>query len=437
MAERLRILLVEDDPTLGPALMQRLRLEGFEARLATTGAVALAAVNSEPPNIVLSDIRLPDMDGEAIWRRIVEAIGPVPTWFMTAHGDIGQAVRLVKSGARDYLTKPIDIDALMHTLTAVRPTPVAAPYRLGVSPAAQALAKFVEKAARADLPVLLTGETGSGKEVAARAIHDASRRAKLPFVALNCAAIPAELAESVLFGHEKGAFTGAQGRRRGVAEEAQDGTLFLDEVAELAPSLQAKLLRLVEARTFRPIGASADLPFRARIVCATHADLVGSVRDGGFREDLLYRLNVIPIAVPPLRERPEDIVNLARGFASAAGATAFELQPEVLEALRAHDWPGNVRELRNRIERAIAMGDGPELGLEDLFPESRLDFPARRLESAGLANESGATGTLDAAAQTAIRERVRVALAETGGNRTEAAKRLGVSRTTIWKYSKS
>ena len=225
-------------------------------RLTTTGGVALAAVNSEPSNIVLSDIRLPDMDGEAIWRRIVEAIGPVPTWFMSAQGDIGQAVRLVKSGACDYLTNPVDIDALMN-------------------------------------------------------------------------------------------------------------------------------------------------------------------------------------AVPPLRERSENIVDLARGFAGAAGTAAFEFQTEALEALRAHDWPGNVRELRNRIERAIAMGDWPVLGLEDLFPESRLDFPVRRLESAGLPNESGATGALDAAAQTVIRERVRVALAETGGNWTEAAERLGVSRTTIWKYSKS
>lgn len=433
MAGASRILLVEDDPTLGPALMQRLRLEGFQARLVASGAAALAVVDNEPPYAVLSDIRLPDMDGEALWRRIVEAIGPVPTWFMTAHGDIAQAVRLVKSGARDYLTKPVDIDALMRALASLRPLEPRVLGRLGISPAVQTLAKLVEKAARADLPVLLTGETGSGKEVAARAIHDASPRAKRPFVALNCAAIPAELAESVLFGHEKGAFTGAMTRRRGVVEEAQDGTLFLDEVAELAPPLQAKLLRLVEARTYRPVGASGDLAFRARIVCATHADLRARAETGAFRADLLYRLDVIAISIPPLRERADDIVDLAHGFATAArGSAPPSFAPEALEALRAHDWPGNVRELRNRVERAIAMADGPAIGVDDLFPEMRLDFAARR----GDADVGGGPDTLDAAAQAAIRERVRAALGKTGGNRTEAAKLLGVSRTTVWKYSK-
>lgn len=433
MAGASRILLVEDDPTLGPALMQRLRLEGFEARLVASGAAALDVVANEPPYAVLSDIRLPDMDGEALWRRIVEAIGPVPTWFMTAHGDIAQAVRLVKSGARDYLTKPVDIDALMRALASLRPLEPQVLGRLGISPAAQTLAKLVEKAARADLPVLLTGETGSGKEVAARAIHDASPRAKRPFVALNCAAIPAELAESVLFGHEKGAFTGALMRRRGVVEEAQDGTLFLDEVAELAPPLQAKLLRLVEARTYRPVGASGDHTFRARIVCATHADLRARAETGAFRADLLYRLDVIAISIPPLRERADDIVDLALGFATTARASAPpSFAPEALEALRAHDWPGNVRELRNRVERAIAMADGPAIGVDDLFPEIRLDFAARRGETELI----GGPDTLDAAAQAAIRERVRAALTKTGGNRTEAAKLLGVSRTTVWKYSK-
>ena len=336
----LRILLVEDDPILGPALLQRLALEGFDAHLAATGANAVAAARARAPDIVLSDIRLPDFDGEALWRKLVEAIGPVPTWFMTAHGDIAQAVRLVKGGARDYLTKPVDIDGLIAALGGAR-----IPQRtksLGAAPAMRALEAQLQKAARADLPVLLSGETGSGKEVTARFLHEASARKTAPFVAINCAAIPRDLAESLLFGHEKGAFTGATARRQGVAEEAAGGTLFLDEIAELPLDLQTKLLRLVEAREFRPLGAKADLPLRARIVAATHADLAERVRAGAFREDLYFRLNVIALAVPPLRARTEDIATLARGFLPAAPRKEFT--PEAIDALIAHDWPGNVRE---------------------------------------------------------------------------------------------
>ncbi len=419
----LRILLVEDDPILGPALLQRLALEGFDAQLAATGASAIATARARTPDIVLSDIRLPDFDGEALWRKLVEAIGPVPTWFMTAHGDIAQAVRLVKAGARDYLTKPVDIDALIAALGGAQ-----IPRRtesLGRAPAIRALEAQLQKAAHADLPVLLSGETGSGKEVAARFLHEAGAHATAPFVALNCAAIPRDLAESLLFGHEKGAFTGAVGRRQGVAEEAAGGTLFLDEIAELPLDLQAKLLRLVEAREFRPLGAKVDLPFRARIVAATHADLAERVRAGAFREDLYFRLNVIALIVPPLRARAEDIAALAQGFLPTAPRKAFA--PEAIEALLAHDWPGNVRELRNRVERAAALGDGDMIGVDDLFPETTLDFAAPREASAG---------TLDAAAKAAIKDRVRDALAKTGGNRSEAARLLGVSRTTIWKYAR-
>lgn len=419
----LRILLVEDDPILGPALLQRLALEGFEAQLAATGASAVAAARARAPDIVLSDIRLPDFDGEALWRKLVDAIGPVPTWFMTAHGDIAQAVRLVKGGARDYLTKPVDVDALIAALGTARAPRLR--QGLGVAPAMRGLEAQLLKAARADLPVLLSGETGSGKEVAARVLHDASARAAAPFVAINCAAIARDLAESLLFGHEKGAFTGAVARRQGVAEEAAGGTLFLDEIAELPLDLQAKLLRLVEAREFRPLGAKADLPFRARIVAATHADLAARVRAGAFREDLYFRLNVIALAVPPLRARTEDIVALARGFLPAAPRRDFT--PDAIEALLAHDWPGNVRELRNRVERAAALGDGDTLGVDDLFPETTLDFAAPRGE---------ASGSLDDAAKAAIKDRVRDALTKTGGNRSEAARLLGVSRTTIWKYAR-
>lgn len=442
---RALILVIEDDPVLGPALLQRLRLEGFEARLVADGMQALAFIAARRPDIVLSDIRLPDMDGERIWTTLVSRHGPVPTWFMTAFGDIGQAVRLVKAGAQDYLTKPVDIDFLLRSIEAFRmPASAAEPahLELGVSQAMVSLSSMLAKAARSDLPVLLTGETGAGKEVAARFLHSSGRQAGKSFVALNCAAIPHELAESLLFGHEKGAFTGAVGRQIGAAEEAGDGVLFLDEVAELPLGTQAKLLRLIEARSFRPLGAKADLPFRARIIAATHADLEARVRMREFREDLYYRLNVVGLAVPPLRERQADLMPLASQFLAEAArrqgspaASPFRLSPEAEVALAVHSWPGNVRELRNRIERAVALSDGPVIGASDIFPERSLTVPES--EDGAQDGLDPEDADLDGVAREAIRRRVHEALVKAGGNRSEAARALGVSRTTIWKYGRT
>ncbi len=432
---RLEILIVEDDAVLGPALLQRLRLEGHEPRLVTTGADALSFVASRRPDAILSDIRLPDMSGEALWSHVVSRRGLLPTWFMTAYGEVDQAVRLVKAGARDYLTKPVDIDALVDAVEATVGQAAAggrsAPPSLGRSPAMIALTADLAKAAPSSLPLLLQGETGVGKEVAARFVHERSPRAKRPFVALNCAAIPRDLAESTVFGHERGAFTGAVARHVGVAEEAADGTLFLDEIAELSLELQSKLLRLIEARSFRPIGAKKDVPLNARVVCATHADLATRISAGAFRDDLFFRLNVITLHVPPLRARRDDILDLAESFvAQATGQDTRRTRSfssEARDTLLAHGWPGNVRELRNRVERAVVMADGPEILPRDLFPEKFLEIPP---------DADSDDETLDDAAREAIRRRVRKALEETGGNQTEAARRLGVSRTTIWKYSR-
>ena len=273
---------------------------------------------------------------------------------------------------------------------------------------------LLRKAARVDVPVVLTGETGVGKEVAARFLHAASARAAQPFVALNCAAVPRELAESTLFGHERGAFTGALARQAGVAERASGGTLLLDEIAELPLDLQAKLLRLVQERAFA-----------ARLVCATHADLAAQVQAGTFREDLFYRLNVITVEIPPLRRRPEDLPWLAERLLAEAvarfGPGPRHLAPAALAALADHDWPGNVRELRNRIERAAALADGPEIAPADLFPEQRL------------APEPGSQPLLGAALEGATRAAIADALQRAGGNRAEAARLLGISRTTLWK----
>lgn len=425
------ILVVEDDPVLGPALVQRLRLEGYRPRLASTGAEALREAAALRPDAVVSDIRLPDMSGEEVYRRLVAGLGAMPAFFMTAFGEVAQAVRLVRAGARDYLAKPVDVDRLVVELGAVLvaappPSNIGELPQLGGSSTMRAVEATLRKAARVDVPVVLTGETGVGKEVAARFLHAASARGAHPFVAVNCAAIPRELAESTLFGHERGAFTGAVARATGVAERAGAGTLLLDEVAELSPELQAKLLRLVQERSFLPVGATAERPFAARVVCATHADLAARVREGRFREDLFYRLNVLPVALPPLRQRPEDLPDLSVRLLAETLAR-FALGPRrlgeaALAALSAHDWPGNVRELRNRIERAVALSEAEELMAADLFPEGVLEPPPGP-------RDASLEGALDDAARQAIEDALRRA----SGSRSEAARLLGVSRTTLWK----
>jgi DNA-binding NtrC family response regulator len=429
------VLVVEDDPVLGPALLQRLRLEGYRPRLAATGEAALREARSLRPDAVVSDIRLPDLSGEEVYRRLIADLGALPAFFMTAFGEVAQAVRLVRAGARDYLTKPVDVDRLVQALGDALASKPGAPAAaegtpaLGVSAAMRAVEAVLRKAARVDVPLVLTGETGVGKEVAARFLHAASPRATQPFVAVNCAAIPRDLADSTLFGHERGAFTGAATRHAGLAERAGEGTLLLDEVAELSPELQAKLLRVVQERVFLPLGAPAEKPFAARLVCATHADLMARVREGRFREDLYFRLNVVAVEVPPLRRRTEDLPWLAERLlgdaASRFGSGPRRLAGPALAALADHDWPGNVRELRNRIERAVALADGEEISTGELFPE--LDVEARHEEAGAEA------ASLGSVVGEATRGAIQDALRRAGGNRGEAARLLGISRTTLWK----
>ena len=465
MVENPRILVVEDDPMLGPSLLQRLRLEGFAPTLAPTGEAALKELRRNPPLAVVSDIRLPDMSGEDLFYQMLDITGLLPAYFVTAFGEIDQAVRLIKAGAREYLTKPVDTDVLVELLTnaaagddtAFRASPLSAPRGVSdpteQSPAMREAARTLEKFALTDMPVLLTGETGVGKEVTARRLHALSRPEGAPFIAVNCAAIPADLLESTIFGHEKGAFTGATARKVGLAEEAASGTLFLDEVAELPPDLQAKLLRLIQEGTFLPLGAAAEERFTGRIVAATHADLEARIGEGLFREDLYYRINVLALALPPLRERSGDIPALAAVLLDEANARTQvppkRLAAGSLPALQAYSWPGNVRELRNRIQRAVVMTDGESIGPDDLFPEGvvrtgrRLEAQHDHVQEAGerqadeqLADDQPAGEPLQDAAQKAIRERGLAALEKTGGNQSKAARLLGVSRTTIWKYAR-
>ena len=415
--------LLEDDPIMGESLVQRLALEGTIVRWWTTGREALAELEKAKPEAVICDIRLPDMSGEEVFRAIAGRDAAPPFLFITAYGDIDQAVNLIRSGAADYLTKPFEMPVFLDRLSGLLPpaqgelTDV-----LGVSKAMRTIEQTLSRLARVRATVLLTGETGVGKEVSARFLH-AANGASGPFMAVNCAAIPADLLEAELFGHERGAFTGAQARHLGWAERAGEGTLFLDEIGDLAPALQAKLLRLVEDRQFYRVGGETAVVFRARVVCATNADLEKRVREGRFREDLFYRVNVVSIAVPPLRHRQEDIAWLLDRFfdqfnseGELAGVSGL-----AEEAALAHSWPGNVRELRNRVERGVALALGPWLMPGDLFPEAvdATSHPAglASLEEARLATE---------------RRHILRALALTGGEIIPAAKALGVSRTTLW-----
>jgi two-component system response regulator HydG len=419
------LLLVEDDPVMGGSLADRLGLEGFDVAWVQRAGEAQAALARLRPDLVLCDIRLPDGSGEALYATLRPALGTAPVVFLTAFGEIDQAVRLMRAGAADFLTKPFAVDDLLgriDTLLARRP-PAEVTGTLGASAAMRAVEATLVRAASVDSTVLLTGESGTGKEVAARFLHARSTRAPRPFVALNCAALPESLMERELFGHEKGAFTGASARTPGYAEQAGEGVLFLDEVMELAPALQAKLLRLIEAREFARLGSARTIPFRARIIAATNADPDARVREGRFREDLLFRLDVIRVAVPPLRARAEDILPLALSFAdefaAAFGRAVAGLRPAAEEALLAHDWPGNVRELRNRVERAVALATSPWLDAADLFP----DLP-RPLEEV--------LPTLAGVVEAAERRSIAAALAATGGDVAAAAGRLGVARSTLF-----
>jgi DNA-binding NtrC family response regulator len=420
--EHRAIGLLEDDPIMGESLVQRLALEGTTVSWWTTGREALAEIDGSRPEAMVCDIRLPDMSGEEVFRAVADRDAAPPFLFITGYADIDQAVRLIRSGAADYLAKPFEMAVLLDRLSGLLPPPQPeATQLLGVSQAMQSVERTLQRVARLRSIVLLTGETGVGKEVSARFLHAASGAAG-PFMAVNCAAIPADLLEAELFGHERGAFTGAQARHLGWAERAGEGTLFLDEIGDLAPPLQAKLLRLVEDRQFYRIGGETAVTFRARVVCATNADLEQRVRDGRFREDLFYRINVVSIAVPPLRQRPDDIAWLLDQFFdqfNAAGDLAG-VSGLAEEAALSYQWPGNVRELRNRVERGVALAFGPWLMPGDLFPETAVTTHASGLLS------------LEDARLAAERRHILRALSLTGGEIIPAARALGISRTTLW-----
>jgi DNA-binding NtrC family response regulator len=424
-----QIALVEDDPIMGESLMQRLTLEGYETVWWQTGREALRALRRRRPDLVVCDIRLPDMSGEQVFREALPELVSSPVLFITGFGDIDQAVRLIRAGADDYLTKPFDMEDFLgridHLLKRRASAASDEMTSLGHSPAMRQVEALLRRVADIDSTILLTGESGVGKEVAARFVHRISRRADAPFMAVNCAAIPTELLESELFGHEKGAFTGAHARHEGYAERAREGILFLDEISELSPAVQGKLLRLIQERTFLRVGGERPVRFSARLVCTSNADLEALVASGRFRRDLYYRINVIPVVLAPLRMRREDIGPLLRQyvayFAESLGVEVRGLTTHAETIALGHHWPGNVRELRNRVERAVALARGPWIGAADLFPDLATDSP-----------DEGELPPLAAIREAAERRHILAALERTGGQVKKAAVLLGVSRTTLW-----
>ena len=418
--------LVEDDQIMGESLVQRLALEGVTVKWWQRGRDAVREIPNSRLEAIVCDIRLPDLNGENVFREAARSSNVPPFLFITGHGDIDQAVRLMRSGAVDYLTKPFEIDDFLIRIGELMgPREASGTHLLGLSPKMKELEHLLTRVAKVNSTVLISGETGSGKEVAARYLHAAAGTDHRPFIAVNCAAIPADLLESELLGHEKGAFTGAAQRHLGYAERAGEGVLFLDEIGELRSELQAKLLRLIEDKSFYRVGGERPVAFKGRLVVATNADLHKLVQAGRFREDLYYRINVVSAKVPPLRVRQQDIPWLMeRFFAESASRTETSLKgisSLAEEAALSYGWPGNVRELRNRMERAVALGLGQWVMPGDMFPEQS-DETASSLEM----------GSLEDVRQSAEKRHILRALAATSGEVGAASKLLGIGRTTLW-----
>ncbi|MDN7425133.1 sigma-54 dependent transcriptional regulator [Burkholderia sp. AU45388] len=445
------ILIVDDDAAFRDSLAETLADLGHRAVEAASGRAALGTLRDGGGNgieCIFLDFRLPDLDGLAVLAQLRDdpALAAIPVVMLTAHATSDNTIEAMRLGAFDHLTKPIgrrDIAQLLERIVSANQPPALAPpddgfagepsadrpRLLGVSAAMRDVQKQVGRAAMSDATVLLTGETGTGKEVAARVLHAASARHAGPFVAVNCAAIPADLLESELFGHRRGAFTGAHADRAGRLVEADGGTLFLDEIGDMPAAMQAKLLRALQERQVTPLGADRTTAIDIRVVAATHRDLAAAVANGTFREDLFYRLNVIPLHLPPLAERVADILPLAAHFlGSAAGMRALHLTNDAQRALLDHRWPGNVRELRNVMERAAALAPGPAVSAADLGLAA---VPAR---------ESGAEAVpahlldmpLPDALATLERAAILRALERANGNRAEAARQLGIGRQSLY-----
>ncbi len=435
--------MVEDEADQRRLIVGILERDGFDVSSVGSAEEASAALDDDPPDLILCDWRMPGRDGGELLSEVRQSGVDTAFIVMTAYGSIAHAVEAVRKGADDYLSKPFEREALLLAVRRVlRTSRLEAENRrlrevprdedrfgeiIGRSPVMQRLYRTIEKVAATDATVLITGESGTGKELVARTLHRASRRAGQRFVAVNCAAIPETLIESELFGHERGSFTGAHRRRAGRFEEADGGTLFLDEIASMPVPLQATLLRVLQDKRVTRLGGSGEVEVDVRVVAASNQDLPELAAAGGFREDLYYRLNVVPVALPPLRERREDIPLLVSRFVEAAaaehGAAVRSLDSAILRCLMEHGWPGNVRELANVVERLVLLAENGQADPADLPPEIREPSASAgcpfRLPANGLQWDAVESGLL------------RQALDRAGGNRAAAARLLGLGYKTF------
>lgn len=459
-----RILLVDDDAAIRTVVAQALRRDGHIVQTIGTLGQLRAELRAEPPDVLVTDVVLPDGDGLEMAAQLAVEHPDLPIIVLSAQNTLTTAVRATEAGAFDYLPKPFDLDtlalAVRGALVRRRRAPDSAPVDsidaslplIGRSPAMQDVYRVIARVVATDLTVLVTGESGTGKELVARAIHDLGRRRRAPFIALNMAAIPRELIEAELFGHERGAFTGAAQRSAGKFEQAAGGTLFLDEIGDMPMEAQTRLLRVLQSGEFTSVGGARVIRADVRIVAATNKTLAAQVQSGQFREDLFYRLNVVPIALPPLRERRQDVALLARHFLDRAahdGLPRKSLSPEAFQLLEAHDWPGNVRELENLMRRSAVLGrdaiiDAGELrgalgeGGERAAPAADADIDgAVRAWLRRIAREQPAAmedGTLyDRLIAEVERPLIEAMLDRHGNNQLRAARAMGLNRNTLRK----
>jgi len=462
-----RVLVADDERSICEAFGLLLEAEGHTPLIASTGESAMRLVRTERPDLVFIDVRMPGMDGLAVLKEIRQSNPTLPVVVMTAYGTLETAAEALRNQAFDYLGKPLDLGQIRQVLQRALHSPAPElqttsvptggdagqrPTLVGQSAPMQELFKLIVMVADNDLTALVQGESGVGKELVARAIHASGARAPEPFVAINCAAIPEQLIESELFGHERGAFTDAKSARTGRFEAAGQGTLFLDEISELPLHLQSKLLRVLQERSFERVGSLTPVPFRARLVCASNRELASAVAAGTFREDLFHRVNTVTLQVPPLRERREDIPGLVQALIQRAnrevGKAITSVEQAVLENLKARDWPGNVRELEHVIKRSLLVAHGPVLTIHDLSFDPEEAAPAdgggSGLDSLLTALEVHAARLVDAAVRGGLDipvnelaidrlegALIRGALKATAGNQVAAARLLGISRSTL------
>jgi len=453
------LLVVDDEPAIRHAFQRAFRETDITIRAAGSAAEALEVIAGNRPDVIILDVHLPDASGLETFRRVRAINARIPVILVTGHGTADLAIEAMKEGAYEYLLKPLELGELRALIDRaiqssrlmsvpagipeVEPAPLSGDLLLGRCPAMQEVYKAIGRVAQQDVTVLLTGESGTGKELVARAIYQHSKRAEKPFLAINCAAIPENLLESELFGHEKGAFTGAERRRIGKFEQANGGTIFLDEVGEMTPLTQAKILRLIQEQTFERVGGGETVSTDVRLIAATNADLGRLVEDGRFRKDLYFRLNVFTIKLPPLRERESDLDLLIDHFVRRSGQELCrpvrEIEPTAMETLRAYSWPGNVRELQSVLKQAILRMSGPAL-LADFLPDHVRRGPS---ESAPLSSTfdwdefvsariaAGSENVYAESLERMEREVLVRVLKHTDGNQLQAARILGITRGSL------